>query len=288
MNASESASPSNIGSKLLARFSDTDSLFAKPTTEGVVSKPNPIPLQRSQELEQAIRHAPAIAEPYVELGQIYLQQERWTDARRILESGRQCCPENEALLTMHEDLMLVLSNQLLEQAKLNLAQRPTDDNRYAREQAEISLVNERIRVCRERYHRHPEQKEILITWAIALRQIQKYEEAISILQNATSDLALRARASLQMGMCYQALDRPLEALSAFRKASLFRSPPPDPKVASVALEMAASLAEEIGLVDSTIYYLQHLALRSEPAERQKLQARIDRLIPLLPQPPKKP
>ncbi len=283
MNASENLSSSNIGNKLLSRYSDTDSLFAKPTPVTASTRTTSIPLQRSQELEQSIKHSPAIVEPYIELAQIYVQQERWVDARRILEAGKQNCPENETVLLLHEDLMLTLSNQLLENAKKELAQRPCDDTRYAKEQAEISLVNERIRVCRERYHRNPDQKEILITWAIALRQQQKYDEAIALLNQATKDLNLRARASLQLGMCHQAMERPLDALSSFRRAALFRSPPPDPKVASVALELAASLAEEHGLIDSSIFYLEHLAKLTANDEKQAILDKIERLKPHLPQ-----
>jgi tetratricopeptide (TPR) repeat protein len=283
MNASENVSSSNLGNKLLSRYSDTDSLFAKPAPLPATTRTTSIPLQRSQELEQAIKHSPAVVEPYIELAQIYLQQERWVDARRILEAGRQNCPENETVLLLHEDLMLTLSTQLLENAKKELAQRPCDDTRYAREQAEINLINERIRVCRERYHRNPDQKDILITWAIALRQQQKYDEAIALLTQATKDLSLRARASLQMGMCHQALERPLDALSSFRRAALFRSPPPDPKVASVALELAAALAEENGLIDSSIYYLENLVKLVNKDEKQAILDKIERLKPHLPQ-----
>ncbi|MCU0712263.1 MAG: tetratricopeptide repeat protein [Pirellula sp.] len=283
MNASENVSSSSIGNKLLSRYSDTDSLFAKPAPLPAATRTTAIPLQRTQELEQSIKHSPAIVEPYIELSQIYLEQERWVDARRILEAGKQNCPENETVLLLHEDLMLILSAQLLENAKKELAQRPCDDTRHTREQAEINLVNERIRVCRERYHRNPNQKDILITWAIALRQQKKYDEAIALLTQAVKDLSLRARASLQMGMCHQALERPLDALSCFRRAALFRSPPPDPKVASVALELAAALSEENGLIDSSIFYLENLAKLLSKEEKQAILDKIERLKPHLPQ-----
>ncbi|MFN7290977.1 MAG: hypothetical protein ACK5T6_10365, partial [Pirellula sp.] len=70
MNASENVSSSNLGNKLLSRYSDTDSLFAKPAPLPATTRTTSIPLQRSQELEQAIKHSPAIVEPYIELGQI--------------------------------------------------------------------------------------------------------------------------------------------------------------------------------------------------------------------------
>jgi len=146
------------------------------------------------------------------------------------------------------------------------------------------LVNLRIKVCRDRFQRHPDQKEILITWAIALRQSKRPEEAIEILQEAARELPLRSRASLQLGMCYQSMDRSLDALSAFRKAALFRSPEPDAKIASTALELAAKLAEEKGLIDSAIYYWEELAKR-QAGMSDTIRQKIASLTPLLPKLP---
>jgi len=283
MNASDpSSSPSKSGSQALTRFSDIDSLFLRSNErEPIRSKPAAIPLERFQQLEQEIRHAPAVAAPYEDLAKIYLQRERWTDARRILDAGIINCPEHEPIRLMHEDLLLIQASQLVEEAKNQLAQRHTPENRYALEQAEINLINERIKVCSERHKRYPEQKDVLITWGIALRQSHRYSEAAEILREAATDLKLRARASLQLGMCLQLLDKPLEALSAFRRASLFRSPPPDPKVASMALELAAKLAEDLGLIDSAIYYLEELAAR-DPSVAEQTRQRIAELTPRLP------
>lgn len=277
--ATSSASPSEVGSKLLAKYSDTDSLFVRSNPlDPTESKPKAIPLQRSQELEQAIRNAPANAEPYVELGQIYVDQERWVDARRVLDAGVQYCPEHEPLMILHEDLSIHLSNMALEQARKLNAQRPSDENRYGVEQAETDLANRRVKVCADRYARHPDQKEILIAWAVALRQLSRQEEAVGLLQEASKEPNIRARASLQLGICLQSLDRPLEALAAFRKAALYRSPPPEPLVRTRALEMAIAIAEENHLIDSARYYTEQLLTCCEPSQKPALQSSLQRLL----------
>ena len=279
------SSPSQVGSKSLARFTDTDSLFVRPEPNDSVVKSGPaIQLERFQQLEQEIRHSSAVPEPYVELAQIYLQRERWADSRRALDAGIQNCPEYEPLVLLHEDLVLNQAAQFVEAAKTEHAQKHTAQSRFDLEQAEVNLVNLRIKVCRDRFQRHPDQKDILITWAIALRQSQRPEEAVEILQDAAKELPLRARASLQLGMCYQSLDRSLDALGAFRKASLFRSPEPDAKIASTALELAAKLAEEKGLIDSAIYYWEELAKR-QAGMSDTIRQKIVSLTPLLPKPP---
>jgi hypothetical protein len=68
---------------------------------------------------------------------------------------------------------------------------------------------------------------------------------------------------MQLGMCLQSVQRPLEALAAFRKAALYRSPPPEPLVRTRALELAIAIAEENHLIDS--------------AQKESLRAKLKRL-----------
>jgi tetratricopeptide (TPR) repeat protein len=270
------ASPSQIGNKLLAKYSDADGLLLKsPVAPLAESKPQAIPLQRFQELEQAIKHAPANEGPYIELGRIYLEQKRWGDAKRVLDAGVQYCSECEPILLMREDLTLLLASQMLDDAKLKCAQQPTAEHRYELEQAEINMANERIRICNHRFTRRPQEKEILIPWAIALRQLGRHDEAVGLLAQAAEDPALRARASLQLGMCLQHLHRPLEALAALRKAALFRSPPPDPAIRIRALELAAAIAEESLLIDSAIYYAEQLLPVVDTKHRPEWESKIE-------------
>ena len=273
MEPSDSQEKSNsttsaIGSKLLAKYADTDSLFVRNNSiPTAASKPAAIPLQRFQELEQAIRHAPANPAPYVELGRTYIEQERWQDAKRVLEAGVKYCSEHEPILILHEDLLVHLSAGALEEARKRQAQRPSEENRYAVEQAETDLANRRVSVCADRFARHPDQKDLLVPWAVALRQLNRQEEAVAMLQEAAEEPELRARASLQLGMCLQSLERPLEALAAFRKAALYRSPPPDSMIKTRALELAISIAEENQLIDSARFYTQQLLANFDTAER---------------------
>lgn len=263
--------------KLLQKFSDTDSLFSRPAIATTPDRRGSIPLKRFQELEQDVRNNPATPEAYVELGQIYLGQERWSDAKRVLETGVLACPDHEPLLVLREDLLMQQANQLLETAKTAYAQEPNEQHKYALDQAEVNFANERIRVCKDRYQRHPDQLEILITWAIALRQLARIDDAIQLLNTASSNSDFRARASLQLGMCYQTLNKPLEALAAFRKAALYRDPPPEPKIKRRALELALDLAESTGLVDSSLYYAKHLLEVCEPTQRHAIELRIQGL-----------
>ncbi len=270
-------SPSQVGSKLLSRFVDIDALFARQNTLAPASRPISIPLERFQCLEQEIRNSPANSRPYLELGQIYLNQERWNDAKRVLEAGVEMCPECEPLVLMREEFLLHQANQLLAQTKTKFAQDPCEENKYSLEQAEVNYANERIRICRDRFGRNPEQKELLINWAIGLRQLGRFQEAIELLSRAAEVPDLGARASLQLGMCYQTQSRPLDALSALRRASMFRDPPAEPKIRQRALELALDLAEESSLIDSARFYAEQLLIDCDKSMQAPLKERLRHL-----------
>jgi tetratricopeptide (TPR) repeat protein len=144
------------------------------------------------------------------------------------------------------------------------------------ERAEIDLANTRISVCEARYRRHKDQSELLIPWAIALRQLKRMDEAIERLCEAQRVPDLRSRASLQLGMCYQQVGKVLEALAAYRCAALFRAPPPPADLRQRALELAAELAEQSQLIDSAIRYLEIL-VADDVKNRKEHEKRIVKL-----------
>jgi len=69
----------------------------------------------------------------------------------------------------------------------------------------------------------------------------------------------------------------LEALAAFRKAALYRSPPPDPLIRTRALELAIAIAEENGLIDSARYYTEQLLRFCDSSQKEALALNLKRL-----------
>ncbi len=278
----EYANSGSASESMLSRLLSVDELLIRPTAEQAeesLFEPAKAPaarisLERFQELEQCIRNSPADPAPYLELAQIYIQQERWKDARRVLDQGCNHNPEHEQLVILREETMLQSSHRELDAARRFLRQNRTVENEQHLSRCEIDLANLRYAVCESRLSRHPEQKELNIPCAIALRQLGRMEEAIAKLKMAQSEPSLRARASLQLGMCYQQTGDILEALAAYRRASLFRAPPPPTEIRQRALQLAAELAEEHGMVHAAIQYLQALLESPHPqtmAIRKKLE-----------------
>lgn len=252
---------------LLIRETPSDDLrWGAPidTPETVVAT---VSLQRFQELELTLKNNPIQPDPYIELAQIYLKNRRWNDAKRVLDRAAQQFTNNDAILTLREDAQLGRSLELYNEAEAAYKSEPTVLTQEPLQSSKIELNSLRERVCRARLERHPEQLELLVPLAVALENLGSVEDAIKCLRQASEVARLRASASLQLGYLYTRARRIPEALSSFRRAALFRVPPPSEAVKREALTAAADLSQRHGLVDSARRYVE-LLVEMSPADEQ--------------------
>ncbi len=234
-----------------------------------------IPLARYQTLERVIRDSPITVDPYVELAKIYLQTQRWMDAKRILDLAIEKFPDDEQANLLLEEAQINRSLQLLEEAKKAHAAEPTRLTLEAIERCNLELNVLREKICRKRLERQPSQTELFIPLAIALANLDRADEAVEYLSKAVHVAKLRATAGLLLGELLEKSNRIPEALSAYRRVALFRIPEPTHDQKVRALTSAANLAERCGMVDSALRYVQLLcALQPNHAA---LQQRLERL-----------
>lgn len=217
-----------------------------------------IRLERFQELEQIIRNNPVQPEPYVELARIYLHQEKWIDAKRILDRAADQFSSNEDVLYLREESQLARSLHLLACAEAEYRRVPNDVSEKELERAKLDLNAMREKVCRARLVRHPEHLELTIPLADALEGLDRSEEAIDYLRRAAQDPELRSQANLKLGEIFERMRRVTDALSAYRRAALFRVPPPPANMRLLALTKAAELALKHKLLDSAARYVAML------------------------------
>ena len=224
---------------------------------------SPIQLERFQELEQTLRNNPVSSAPYVELARIYLHQERWVDAKRVLDRAAELFSSDESVLYLREEAQLARSLQLLSRAESEYRAEPTvlTEKELMRSKLELSAMRERV--CRARLERHPDRLELTIPLAEALEGLDRGGEAIDYLQKASADPDLRAAASLKLGQVLERAGRVTDALSAYRRAALFRMPPPSDAIKIAALSQAAQLSIQQRLIDSASRYVEMLR-QAEP------------------------
>lgn len=217
-----------------------------------------VPLERFQTLEQTIRENPLTVEPYVELAGYYFDSQRWVDARRVLEIACQRFPEREQLQFLLEEAQLARSLQLNSQTEQAHQAEPTQLTQAALEQSQLELNVLRERVCRARLQRHPEQSQLYLPLATALHGLGQTPAAVDALRGAMQEPKLRSAAAYQLGQVLEESGRIPEALSAYRRAAMFRVPAPPRELKLAALLAAADLAERWRLIDSARRYVSQL------------------------------
>lgn len=237
---------------------------------------NSVQLERFQELELTIRNSPINAEPYLELARIYLADRRWNDAKRILDRAYQQFSEHDEVVTLREDSQLARSLELFNEYEAAYNAEPTVLSRDPYEKAKIELNSLRERICRARLERYPERLELLVPLALALENLGQQDEAIKSLREAMAQPNLRAQAGLQLGyVCYRARRIP-EALSALRRAALYRVPPAPLALKREALTAAADIAQRHHMIDSARRYVG-LLVQMFPDDKA-LAERLEKLI----------
>lgn len=223
------------------------------------TRPNhSVALERFQELEVILRNNPIHANPYLELATIYVNSRRWNDARRVLDRALEQFSENEELLVLREETQLGRSLELFIQAESNHRTEPTRLTEEALQSSTLELNSLREKIYRERIRRHPENVELFLPLAEALDNLGNTAEAIECLKQAAADPRFRADAAYRLGEALRRLKRIPEALSAYRRAALFRVPPPKPELKKAALMAAADLAQRNNMIDSARRYVELL------------------------------
>lgn len=231
---------------------DTDQELANAPT---AQPSRPVTLERFQTLEQTIRENPLTVEPYLELAGYYFNTQRWVDARRVLELACQRFPQVEQAQFLLEEAQLARSLQLNNQVEQAHHSEPTQLTQAALEQSQLELNVLRERVCRSRLQRHPEQTQLYLPLATALHGLGQTPAAIDSLRMAMEEPKLRSAAAYQLGHVLEEAGRIPEALSAYRRAALFRVPSPPRDLKLAALTAAANLAERWRLIDSARRYV---------------------------------
>ncbi len=254
---------------------------SKPEDQAEAKPQGPqIPLERYQELERTIRDTPLYVDPYFELCNIYMGAKRWADARRVMEIAVGRFPEDHQAAFLYEEAQLARSLELAQKAEQEHTTDPTQLTLEAVHRSKLELNVLREKVYRKRLERDPSQVELLIPLADALDRLDQREEAIKTLRIASQEPRLRAEASLQLGRMLERSMRVVDALSAYRRAALFRVPQPSTETKYAALLAAADLSLRSGMIDSSRRYLQMLVEMNPQNEYLKGRLAEIRALPL--------
>ncbi|QEG39504.1 Tetratricopeptide repeat protein [Roseimaritima ulvae] len=231
-----------------------------PPSEPAEAAPPAVNLQRQQELERYLQPRPADVDAYRELAEIYRQLDRPLDARRTLQKGLEIHPDEPKLLWQFEEACLAQSLHQLREVTALTKRLGTPEAQRELDRSRTDWACRRVDVCRARLKRDPQNMQLRVVLAEALRDMGLFEAAIEAAEVVAGHDALAPTAFLIRGQCYQALGESMKALPLFRAAALRRATPAPPRLRIVALRAAMELAEQQGLMLSLQRYERFLKI----------------------------
>jgi len=157
---------------------------------------------QENDLKHAIRKAPDVLDNYLKLATYYKSAKQFQESHDTLVRALEVSKNDPGVREQLEDVELLLMKYALDDAK-QLAQKSGDEeSRKAAAGLSIALRDRRIDVLAARVERYPANLALKYELASLLMQLQKWTQAIPLLQKASQDPRLKSKAFVALGKCF--------------------------------------------------------------------------------------
>lgn len=215
-------------------------------------------LTRRQELERAIRNFPEVEENYLELADVYLEQNRSFEAERTLMKAINISGDFRVLEKL-EDVNMLRAQEKVDIARQRAAEEKSDEARQLVEQLLDEKRRLEMEVYRSRCERYPNDKELKFQLGRRMKEMGKFRDSVDWLQAGLELPERQAEASLEIGECLQRFKLFPKALQCYRQAvQLAATSDKLNDCRKRALYRAGVLAESMQLTDSAKQYFEEL------------------------------
>ena len=173
---------------------------------------------KETDLRQLIRKEPERYENYVNLSDHLKQNKKFDDALEIMQKALELTGNDPNIREKVEDLELLVYEQ-----NLSIAKERADDSGAAEDRKKVAeMVNElrqrRIEVLASREQRYPANMNIKYELAQLYMQLQKWPQAIPLLQRSSQDPRLKVKALVSLGKSFMYDKKIPLAKSQFERA----------------------------------------------------------------------
>lgn len=219
--------------------------------------PPPTPrlqLTRRRELEDQLRQRATDPALLMELAQIYREEQRPLEAKRVLKLGLEIYPDHVDLRWQFEEAVLARSLQQFREANDLAARVNSAEADQELENAQRDWNEQRITVCRDRLARDASQLHLAVVLAEALCDAEQFDEAIAALEPLLSGDDYGPQAYLIKGRCEIAMGQLIEALTSLRAAAMRREVPAPPKIRVAGLRLLRETATQLELTATAKHY----------------------------------
>ncbi len=246
---------SEVGHQSETKVADTH-FNTTPSATATVNES--LSIERRQYLEHHLKSRPTDLDAYLELAQLYRDDNRPADARRVLKLATQVFPENPTVLWELEEAVLARSLQQYREV-LEIAKRlETPELDREIERSENDWACRRIEVCESRLKRDPKMHDLRLAMGEAFFDVGRFQEAIESVQSLEHEDSFSASAWFLKGRCLLEIGKNQEAMAALRAVALRRAVPAPIKLKTAALKLLCVTAERLGVPRSLELYRQQL------------------------------
>ncbi len=232
-----------------------------------------IPLTRRQQLERAIADNPESVENYLELAELFADEDRHGDAERTLTKALEASGGDLKVRERLEDAQVARARHQLAIAEKRAGVEKTDDANALAERLRDDLNRREIELLAARSQRYPDDLRLCYELGLRLKRAGNYAEAVRQLQEARKVADLKAVATVEMGECLQHLKQFAKAMQYYTRAAELADNEPDCK--RLALYRAGVLATGLRELDVAERHLREL--EAIDPDYKDLPARLDKL-----------
>lgn len=183
------------------------------------AKKREIQLTPIQRFEKAISDDPTIVENYLELIDLYVAEQRYADAERVLQRAQAASGGDPDVLARGEDLSIERTRHQLAIAEKRAAAEPGADARQLVEQVRGNLARLELQVFDARSQRFPQDLTLKHRVGECLKKLGNYREAALRFQESRQAPELYVAATLELGECLQHLKQYVKALHCYQRAA---------------------------------------------------------------------
>jgi tetratricopeptide (TPR) repeat protein len=198
------------------------------------------------DLKHAIRKEPEKKEHYLKLADWYRRNKRLDDAREQLAEALQISGGDPAIQEMLEDVELDQLAINLDAAKQAAAASGKDTDRQNAAALSQELLKRQIEVFSSRVEKYPADLNRKYELASRLMQVQKWQQAIPLLQKASQDPRMKGKALVSLGKCFLYDKKGSLARGQFERALPELNFEQDPNMFKETYYLLARVCEELG------------------------------------------
>ncbi len=212
-----------------------------------------------QQLQRKIAKDPANMSLYLELADLYIKEERFEEAEKVMERALAASGGSTDMRERLEDVQLKRARKQVAIAEKRALDEKTDDTVKLVQDMKAELNSKELEVYRARCDRYPNNLGYRTELGLRLYKAKNFPEAIKAFQDARGDLKRKGMVLFYLGVCFESIKQPRLALNNYELA-IEETGQRDPDMLKQALYRAGVVAmERLKDIEKAEHHLSVLA-----------------------------